>query len=115
MSVDLCEVQQGKFLELRVSGKLDKETYELFLPPVEQQIDEYGKIRILFEMHDFHGWDAGALWQDIKFDAKHFNDIDRLAIVGQRKWERGMAVFCKPFTTASVRYYDVSEIDEARD
>ncbi|MBB3207068.1 hypothetical protein FHS27_002887 [Rhodopirellula rubra] len=115
MSVELSEIQEGNYLEIQVTGKLDRAAYELFLPSVERQIEVCGKIRILFAMHDFHGWDAGAMWQDIKFDVKHFNDIERLAIVGEKKWERGMAVFCKPFTTAKIRYFDVSEIDQARD
>lgn len=114
MSVELSEVQHGNVLEIQVTGKLDKEAYELFLPSVESQIKECGKIRILFSMHDFHGWDAGAMWQDIKFDAKHFNDIERLAIVGETKWEHGMAIFCKPFTTAKIRYFDQSDVEAAR-
>ncbi len=114
MSVELNEVRHGNVLEIRVTGKLDKEAYELFLPSVERQIEEFGKIRILFYMHDFHGWDAGAVWQDIKFDAKHFSDIERLAIVGETKWEHGMAVFCKPFTTAEIKYFDQSRIEDAR-
>lgn len=115
MSVELTEVELGKMLEVHVSGKLDKEAYELFVPSAERQIKENGKIRILFAMHDFHGWDAGAMWEDIKFDIKHFNDIERLAIVGESKWEKGMALFCKPFTMAKVRYFDHSEIDKARE
>jgi len=58
---------------------------------------------------------AGALWHDIKFDAKHFNDIERIAMVGETKWQHGMSVFCKPFTAAKLRYYDHSAIEEARD
>jgi hypothetical protein len=65
-------------------------------------------------MVDFHGWEGAALWDDIKFDVKHFSDIDRLAMVGDRKWEKGMSVFCQPFTTAKVRYFDRAAIDEAR-
>ena len=64
-------------------------------------------------MTDFHGWQVGALWEDIKFDAKHFRDIERLALVGDRQWEKGMAVFCKPFTTAKVRYFPSEKLDEA--
>ena len=115
MSIEISEVAQGKYLEVHATGKLDRETYQLLVPSAEQQIEKYGKLRILFAMHDFHGWDAGALWEDMKFDAKHFNDFERIAIVGDRKWERGMAVFCKPFTTAYVRYFDESDIDEARE
>jgi hypothetical protein len=54
-------------------------------------------------MTDFHDWKAGALWQDIKFDLKHCTDIERLAMVGDKTWEKGMSVFCKPFTTAPRR------------
>ena len=64
-------------------------------------------------MRDFHGWDAGALWEDIKWDAKHFNDIERLAIVGEKTWHKLMAGFCKPFTTARVRYFTQEQFVEA--
>jgi len=75
---------------------------------------EEKKVKILFSMKDFTGWDAGALWEDIKFDIKHFGDIDRLAMVGDKKWEEGMAWFCKPFTTAKVAYFDQSQIETAQ-
>ena len=57
---------------------------------------------------------AGALWDDIKFDLKHFADIERLAIVGEKAWEKGMSVFCRPFTAASIRYFDRAAVEEAR-
>ena len=104
----------GKFLHVKVTGKLTKESYEEFAPAVDAQIQEHGKIRILFEMHDFHGWTAGAMWEDLKFDFKHWKDIERLAIVGESKWEKGMSVFCKPFTAAKIQYFDHTKMDEAK-
>ena len=101
-------------LEVRATGKLTKENYEELVPAIEAQIKENGKLKLLFEMHDFHGWTAGAMWEDIKFDTRHCRDIERLAIVGESKWEQGMAAFCKPFTTAKIQYFDSSRIDEAR-
>jgi hypothetical protein len=50
----------------------------------------------------------------LKFDFKHWKDIERLAIVGESKWEAGMAVFCKPFTTAKIQYFDHSKLAEAK-
>ncbi len=52
-------------------------------------ISQFGKIRILFEMQDFHGWKSGALWRDVQFDVKHFKDIERVAILGEKAWEHG--------------------------
>jgi hypothetical protein len=113
MSVELHEEAAGKLLIVKLSGKLIKEDYEHFVPAVNRAVEQHGKIRMLVQMHDFHGWTMGALWQDIKFDVKHFRHIERVAFVGDRKWEHGMAVFCKPFTTATIRYFDEANYDEA--
>ncbi len=113
MSVELHEDLENKLLVVRLSGKLTKQDYEYFTPEVERLIQQFGSIRMLVEMHEFHGWSMGALWEDIKFDLKHFTHIDRLALVGDRKWEAGMAVFCRPFTTATIRYFDESNLEAA--
>ena len=100
--------------EAGLTGKLTEEDYQKFVPVVKRLVKEHGRIRMLVEMHDFHGWTAGAIWQDIKFDARHFSDIERIAMVGETKWQHGMAVFCKPFTAAKIRYFARTEIEQAR-
>jgi hypothetical protein len=113
MTLELHETTDGKSVEVRASGRLEKADYERFTPEVEQMIEQRGKLRILFVMHDFHGWNAGALWEDVKFDIKHFSDIERLAMVGEKKWQKGMSIFCKPFTTATIRYFERDQLAEA--
>ena len=105
--------QAHNVAHVTISGKLGKEDYETFVPFIESIIEEHGKIRILFEMHEFHGWDAGALWEDIKFDMKHHGDIERLAFVGDKAWEAWMAKICRPFTSANIKYFDAAEKDAA--
>jgi hypothetical protein len=39
--------------------------------------------------------------------------FERLALVGHSKWEAGMAVFCKLFTRATVRYFDETKAAKA--
>ena len=109
------ELEENGFLivTLVFKGKLEKEDYELFVPQIEGLMKEKKAIRILVELKDFHGWTVGALWEDTKFGAKHFNDIDRLAVVGDRKWEKTMTAFMKPFTAANVRYFDAMEKADA--
>lgn len=114
MAIKLSEKNGGKVLEVQVSGKLADADYGQFVPEFERLVKQHGKLRVLFEMTDFHGWEAGALWDDIKFDLKHFSDIERLAMVGDKKWEQGMAIFCRPFTTAKIRYFDKAQIEKAR-
>lgn len=112
--ITLNQADGGKILDVKLGGKLTRQDYETFVPEVERLIKQSGKIRMLVQMTDFHGWEVGALWEDIKFDLKHFGDIERLALVGDSKWEKGMAAFCKPFTTASIKYFDESKQADAR-
>jgi hypothetical protein len=114
MAIQMSEEDGGKILVVQVSGKLQATNYEHFVPEFERLLRQHGKLRVLFEMDGFHGWEAGALWDDIKFDVKHFADISRLAMVGETKWEQGMATFCKPFTKATIRYFDHAHAVEAR-
>ena len=79
MSVDLHEEAGGKVVVVNLSGKLSKDDYAQFVPEVERLIKQKGKLRMLVRMHDFHGWTVGGLVEDIKFDWKHFSDIERLA------------------------------------
>jgi len=114
MPIQLNEENGGKILVVHVSGKLAKADYEHFVPEFERPVRQNGKLRVLFDMAGFHGWEVGALWEDVKFDIKHFADIERLAMVGDKKWERGMAAFCKPFTKATIRYFNHAEAAKAR-
>ena len=113
MPIKLNEEAGGKILIISVTGKLSREDYKSFVPKVEELILKFGKIRMVLEMRDFHGWDADALWEDIKFDIRHFSDIESLALVGDKKWEKGMSIFCKPFTKAQIKYFDLTEIYKA--
>jgi hypothetical protein len=114
MPIQVNEENGGKLFVVHVTGKLTKADYQQFVPEFERLVGLIGKLRVLFDMTGFHGWDAGALWEDIKFDVKHFSDIERLAMVGDKKWQHGMATFCKPFTKATIRYYDHTQADYAR-
>ena len=104
--LELHEEADGKILVLHLSGKLTKEDFQQFLPKAERLIEAHGKIRVLCQMQDFQGWEFGAMWEDVKFELKHFADIERLALVGHHKWHAGMATFCRSFIKAKVRYFD---------
>lgn len=114
MPLQLKEENGGKLLAVHVSGKVVKADYDHFVPEFERLVKLHGKLNVLFDMTEFHGWEASAVWEDIKFDIKHFADINRLAMVGDKKWQQGMAAFCKPFTKATVRYFDHTDAADAR-
>ncbi|MEN8715732.1 MAG: STAS/SEC14 domain-containing protein [Verrucomicrobiales bacterium] len=115
MPIQLIESDEGKTLAIHVSGKLVKDDYEEFVPEFDRLVTLHGKLHVLFDMTEFHGWTAGAIWEDTKFATHHFKNIERLAMVGEKKWQEGMAIFCKPFTKATVKYFDHSNAVAARE
>lgn len=103
----------GNIVTLKFKGKVSKADYDEFVPQIEFLMESDTKLRLLIELHDFEGWTAGAIWEDTKFAARHFNDIERLAVVGETRWERGMVTFIKPFTMAAAKYFDMQDADQA--
>jgi len=101
-------------LSMRLSGKLTKEDYECFVPEIERMMKVHDKVRVLVELVDFHVWTAAAAWEDTKFGMRHFSDIERMAIVGEGAWEKGMALLVKPFTKAKVKYFDATQMAAAK-
>ncbi len=55
--------------------------------------------------------DAAAYF---KLMAAHCTKIERIAMVGEKTWEKWMAAVCKPFTMAKIHYFDASQIDAAK-
>jgi SpoIIAA-like len=102
-----------KVLAFKMSGKLHDGDYKTFVPMIDAAIARLGKVRLLALFHDFQGWDLHALWDDTKFATTHCTKIERIALVGDKTWEKWMAKVCKPFTMAKLRYFDVSEMDAA--
>jgi len=107
------EFVHGRVLEVSLHGKLTRRDFDQIVPETERLIAKYGKIRILVTLHDFEGWDIGAVWEEIKWEARHFNHADRIAIVGDCRWHQRMAALCGAFTTARVRYFNLDSLDAA--
>lgn len=113
MPITITE-KNGGVLEVRASGKLQHADYPPLAATVERQLKQHDKVNVLWEMVDFHGWEPAAFWDDVKFDLQHFADVRRFAMVGDAKWEKNLTDLSRPFTTAEVRYFDSSRLDDAR-
>ena len=114
MTVAIQETLGVKFIEIDLKDKLSKDDFKSFVPEIEEQIRLHGKLRVLVQMHDFHGWTPGGLWEDIKFEMKHLQDFERIAFVGDQRWASVLSSFCKPLTPAEIRYFEPGQMEEAR-
>ena len=111
--IELLETRSPKIIGFRCSGTLHDEDYQILEPRLESAIEKQGPVRLFAQFDDFHGWDLHAIWDELRIGVKHANDFEKIAMVGDKQWERWMAKFTGLFTGAKVRYFDVSEMDRA--
>jgi hypothetical protein len=102
-------------LAIRFSGKVNKEDYKSLLPIVEEKINKSKKINMYWELVDFEGWDIGSLIQEVKFDIAHAASFNKVAVVGEKKWQQMIASAGNRLTSAEVRFFDKSEQMKAMD
>lgn len=104
----------GNVVDVTASGTLTSEDYDRLVPELERLTAEYGPLRIYIELRDFSGWTPPALWKDIRFDARHQHDMERIAVVGEKRLEDWGTKLSKPFLEADMRFFPREEAEEAR-
>lgn len=52
---------------------------------MEKGIERWGRLRMMFELEDFHGWDLSTMWDELKFESKHKKMTSKLvAVLGKQ-------------------------------
>jgi hypothetical protein len=115
MPFALSQKENSSLLEIEARGKLTHADYLELIPELERMVARHGRIRLLFHMVDFHGWEPAAFWDDARLAISHAADISRIAMVGDKTWERAMSVIFRPFAKAEMRYFDRSDLSLARE
>jgi len=104
---------EGNVIATKSIEKLTKSDYASILPILINRLQTYKNIRWYFEMENFQGWELKAFWQDVKFDVQHANDFEKIAMVGEKKWQGWMTDLMKPFTKAEIKFFELEERNTA--
>ncbi len=70
-------------------------------------------MRMLLVMEDFHDWEPGAAWDDLRFGLRHAGKVERVAMVGEKSWEEWLVKIGSFFAAVKVRYFDLADLPEA--
>lgn len=112
---ELLPESEGKIVGVHASGRLSDSDYKTFIPKIEERIDAHGKIRMLVDMDGFDGWDLYAAWDDFTFGMTHWHHFEKMALVGDKPWEKIAAKAGDMLMRAEVRFFDLEDKDSAWD
>lgn len=83
------------------------------MPRFEELVRREGSVRVLMDMSEFKS-EAPSAWKaDLHFGHEFHGRIERMAIVGEKWWEKLMARFCTPFYAKEARFFHTGEMDDA--
>ncbi|MDP1763690.1 MAG: STAS/SEC14 domain-containing protein [Sediminibacterium sp.] len=114
--LQLLDFTQKNIIATKANDLLGINDYEKIHPLIHNIISSGKKVRWYFEMDEFSISNSTGFWEDGIIEVKygslnftHSDDIEKIAIVGNKKWKKWMHSIMKPFTKASVMYFDLPD------
>lgn len=108
ISIGLFRHEGDLFVRLKVRGKLNHTDYQMMVPMLEQAMAgiDQPKVRMLVICDQFQGWEARAAWDDFKFGLKHGREFSKIAIVGDKPWEKAAARVGSWFMEGDMQFFE---------
>jgi predicted metal-dependent HD superfamily phosphohydrolase len=115
MSVNFHCDEATHIITLRVSGKVSRREFMHYSSLVDALIAEHGTLRLLVILKEFQGLSAAAFFEDLRFDFRHRDDLERVAVVAEKRWQKGLARFFGTLNHGTLRVFDADVEDDAWD
>ncbi len=114
MAIEIITVSRGIFT-VRVSGKLKKSELDHVQKAAMDVMDAGGNVRFLVIAEAFDGWDKAGNWGDVTFQLRYDHKIERIAIVGEKRWEDQISAFvASGLRPVDIQYFLPAQLAQAK-
>ena len=114
MPVEIIDAA-GKLLQLKLQGMFKKADYDRMIQIAKKSIEREGKVCVLIILEAFEGWERHEDWGDVSFVSEQGRHIEKMAIVGDEKWQDDALAFtAKGFRATAIEFFTPSQLNEAR-
>jgi hypothetical protein len=103
----------GNVVGYKAIGTITASDYLKLEPEVKTLVEKEGNIRMLIDLSDFK-WEKMEAWlQDLKFGSEFHHEIQKMAVVGDKTWEKWMTHLARPFLARDAKFFHTVDIDKA--
>lgn len=107
--------ERDNIYRLEIVGQLRVADFARSGTQLAAEIARIGPVRLLFLLQGFGGWEQGTEWNDLSFYVKHGDRIERIAIVGDQRWQSEAMMFAAAgLRKAPVEFFPASDLERAR-
>jgi hypothetical protein len=94
----------------RISGKLEKDEFDLALSKCKALIKTENKIKILAVLEHFKGWKNAGGWDDMSFANENDQYIQKIALVGNPEWhDMAYAFMAKDLRPMPIKFFEENQ------
>ena len=105
----------GKLLQVKIRGMLKKADYDRMIEIAKEPIERHGKVRALIILEAFEGWERHEDWGDVSFMTEQGQHIEKMAVVGDEKWQDDALAFtAKGFRATAIEFFTPPRLSDAR-
>jgi hypothetical protein len=109
------EKEEGNVRTLRIAGMLKKSEFDAVITAEAREWKPETRVRLLVLAEGFQGWEGSEEWGDLSFFLKYGDQIDKIAIAGDPKWETELMIFAAAgFRRAPVKFFPTGQTASAR-
>lgn len=109
LSIGLERTGNEFYLYLKPIGKLTHEDYETITPMLDSAlgaVKEKPKVNAFIDGTEFEGWEPKAAWDDFKLGLKHGREFEKIAVYGNKGWEKTAAKVGSWFISGEIKYFE---------
>ncbi len=107
--MQLLPMTRDNLIAVRVSGTLTAQEIDYFKTLQREVIEQFGEVRLYFEMQDFTGWQADSFLENAFFDITHAHSYSKVAMVGEKSWQSWITKLVNVVKRGEVKYFDLDE------
>ena len=110
----LIPFQDDRVVGARISGKITRPEFDIVAAALEEALARHDRVRFYVEMETFGGVAMDALFEDLKFGLRHWQQFEREAVVTDKDWMRRLGVLAdKLLPSIEVKVFACDEQDSA--
>ena len=107
---------KGAVLGFEITGKVSLDEEKRWIKRIEGAVEEHGRISTLVVLGDKAGWGLRAGMEDLQWITTHIKQLDKIAIVSERKIWKWLVALDSPFAKIAgieEKHFQPESIEEA--
>lgn len=105
---------RGNVLAITITGEITENEHGQLDRLIRDLVAQWKRIRIFIVLKHYPSFNsAESLYEDLRMVAKHSDQVERLAVVGDRLWKRTWVGLFGLFGGIETDYFEMEQIDAA--